>query len=98
MCVLSLTISCSILAFASATVNYQLVRPVMQEQSAMRIAGGRHILHEMVAENYVENDVVLGTTKGEEHHPASLLPKEDEEERASNLVSRKGDVVRCTGT
>jgi hypothetical protein len=57
----------------------------MREQSAMVIRDGRHILHEMVAENYVNNDILLGATKEEDQMSTSEC---SEDEQVAKIVSK----------
>jgi hypothetical protein len=60
----------------------------------MDIREGRHILHEMVTENYVKNDVSLGVFTG---GPRPVSPpgfRQSEDDDAANIVSSDRPVIR----
>jgi len=60
----------------------------------MIISEGRHILHEMVAENYVQNDIVLGASKGDDQ--TTILENGGNE--TEKVVSGNTLSVRCNDT
>jgi DNA mismatch repair ATPase MutS len=76
----------STLALAAATINYELVKPVMDNGNASYIQEGRHILYEMVAQNYVSNDGTLvgGVSRSDD---ADEGPGGEEQERETGVVS-----------
>lgn len=55
----------SILAFSNAVLGFDLVRPQMSDDCVTQIQGGRHLLYEMMTENYVSNDTHI---KGSREH------------------------------
>ncbi len=64
-----------LMAFASASRDFNLVRPNMTESNVIKIQRGRHLLHEIVSEVYVPNDTLLqggtGISAAEEIHSES---------------------------
>ena len=58
----------------------------------MVIRDGRHILHDMVAENYVNNDILLGAAKEEDQASTS---ENGEHEQAAKVVSLGTSLVYC---
>ena len=47
------------MSFAEVSVEFQLVRPEMLQEAGIEIEEGRHVLYEMVTENYVSNNTSL---------------------------------------
>lgn len=72
------------MAFAETAVNFELVRPQMQDNNAIKIQAGRHLLYERVSENYVSNDTHLIGGIGD----TAALVSEEDEDGASSIVGR----------
>lgn len=72
-----------LMAFATATRDYQLHRPQMVEENVIKIQRGRHLLYELTMDMYVSNDTLLAGGQGTLRNDSETL-----QSKARSLVSR----------